>query len=231
MKGLLLLLILVSSNSVAQKTYIFDHISVYNRAIIQPTEDYKRKIDTNQVKELEIIYLTKKDDNSYFARLSEKDALHYSLNLTDHNGTRLKMTISKNTFNESEVLKAPCKNVSKVTNLFKYQIKNYDFKTLSDTILQNTTYSSYKLISINPKRAKRKKLGTILYIIDKKTADHLPLLPSPTAYEEWKSKKNIPNGLYAEKLQLFYSGATWVKEKMISNHSIKKQIIIDSSCF
>ncbi|WP_396596193.1 hypothetical protein [Dokdonia sp. R86516] len=228
MKIIFLLLILFSSNILAQKKYAFDRISTYSREIVKPGERKKDKNDS--ITKLQVIYLTQENDNSYFALLTKKDSLNFTFKLTDRNGVKITMDISRIQFEQLETLEAPCKNISEYVNPYKYQVKNYDFTEIKDTIIEGVSYSSYKLTSNNSKRAKRKKLGTNLYIIDKSTTEHLPFLTFATAYEEWKTVRNIPNGLFIEKHMLFYSGKTFMKEKIISTHKIQKQIIIASPC-
>lgn len=228
MKIILLLLILFSSNILAQKKYVFDRISTYSREIVKPGDSKKGKNDS--ITKREVIYLTQESDNSYFAQLTKKDSLNFTLKLTDRNGIKITMDISRIQFEQLETLEATCKNVSEYMNPYKYQVKNYDFTDIKDTIIEGIAYSSYKLTSNNSKRAKRNKLGTNLYIIDKRIAEHLPLLTFATAYEEWKTERNIPNGLFIEKHMLFYSGKTFMKEKIVSTHKIQKQIVIASPC-
>lgn len=88
----------------------------------------------------------------------------------------------------------------------------------------------YKLVSINPKRAKRKKLGTKFYIIDKETNFHLPIFNFPTAYEEWKDNKNLPKGIFYEKYYIDYLGNITSREKIIGIWEIDKKIIIQDEC-
>jgi hypothetical protein len=120
--------------------------------------------------------------------------------------------------------------VSNYNNPFKVRIEEYDFFNLKDTIIDETQYSRYKLSSIDPRKEKKKKLGTEYYIIDNNTKFHLPVLFFSTAYEEWKSKKNIPNGIFKEKLMVGYNGKLVIRQKMMGYRQINKTIIIDEQC-
>ena len=84
--------------------------------------------------------------------------------------------------------------------------------------------------SIKPKRTKKGKLGTEVYIVDKETQFHLPILNFSTAYEEWKTERDLPNGIFYEKYFIDYYGLLDSKETLINIWKIDKKIVINKDC-
>ncbi len=140
------------------------------------------------------------------------------------------MAILKSDLNKAGFIYVDCRYVHRYNNAFKYQTKNYDFFKLNDTLINEITYGKYKLESVNPKRAKRKKLGTEFYIIDKETTFHLPVLNFSTAYEEWKTQRNLPNGIFHQKYFIDYYGQLDSKENLVNYRKIDKKIVIPKDC-
>jgi hypothetical protein len=120
--------------------------------------------------------------------------------------------------------------VHRYENSYKFRVKEYDFFNQKDTIINNKSFSRYKLSSIKPKKIEKNKLGTEYYIIDKLSNFHLPILKFSTAYEEWKKNKNIPYGIFFEKYFIDYYGFLDSREKLVNYWKINKKIVIQKEC-
>ncbi len=139
------------------------------------------------------------------------------------------MLNNRKDFDGSEILNLQCEFVRNYTNSNKYQIKNYEFINLKDTIIEGKIYGRYKLTPTDLKRAKRKKIGTQFYIIDK-TEDFVPILNHPTAYEKFLINKNIPNGLLYQIYFVTSRGELTYKTTLINKYKIHKKIYIGKDC-
>ena len=180
---LLFLFFTTSFITFGQKKYSFDYAIEYNF----------QKNETSKVEKE--IFLTNSKDNSYVLRVIDKDSLNYRIFFVDQNGTLSDTYISKKDFFKAETFELKCEFASRYSNPYKYQTDNYDFIIQKDTLIDNSDYQMYIIKSNKSKRAKRKKLGTTHFIIEKNTYFHLPIFEEPTSYEEWKKEKNIPNGI------------------------------------
>lgn len=215
-----LLLFLVFCIAVhGQEKYSFDYMLEYSL----------KKTATSKIEKSYI--LTNSKDNSYTLRIEENDSLNFVFNFLDQNGYRSTTYNSKANFFKADIINVECKFVSRFVNPFKYQTKNYDFINLSDTLIEGNQYSHYILKSNKPKQVKKLKLGVLHYIIEKETSNHLPILAFPTAYEEWKLEKNIPNGIpkemYFEKQEGIVNQNFY---KLIQITKIDKQLTITGGC-
>ena len=212
--------LLISTFCFSQKQYDFDYLIEYELII------YKDSVE----KTIKRFYLTNSKRNNYLAVVTELDSLNYTMDFKDENGLSFNVNFLKSDLNKAEFINVECDYISRYVNPYKFRTKEYDFVNLKDTLINDIAFARYKLTSIKPKKEKRKKLGTEIYIIDKNTKFHLPVLYFPTAYEEWKSKKNIPNGIFKERLLFEYSGKLSIKEEIVGYHKINKKIIIDPKC-
>lgn len=88
----------------------------------------------------------------------------------------------------------------------------------------------YTLAANNLRRAKKKKTGTLLYIIAPETSFHLPLLTYATAFEEWKTNQNLPNGIFFRKYFIDYYDRKDTQWKLLSNQKIDLKLHIDAAC-
>lgn len=138
-------------------------------------------------------YFINSKDNSFFAmKIPGKDATS-TLEVIDNNGLIARQNFKTNEFNKSTIF-IQSSNAHVLNNPYKYQIKNYDFEKYLDTLIDGKQLKNIRLSSTNSKRTKRKKLGYTVYLIDP-NFDFLPMLEFQTAYEIWKNRKNIPDGL------------------------------------
>ncbi|WP_053989916.1 hypothetical protein [Mangrovimonas sp. TPBH4] len=217
----ILLLTLSTLFCFSQKQYEFDYLIEYKLTF------YK---DSLTEKTISRYYFTNSKKNNYLAVITNLDSLNYQMDFKDQNGLSFNVNFLKSDLNKAEFINVDCDYVRGYNYPFKTLIKEYDFFNLNDTIIDGTEYSRYKLTSIKPKKRKRKKLGTEIYIIDKNTKFHLPIFYFPTAYEKWKNKKNVPFGIFKERLLYDFYGNLSVREEMVGYHNISKTIIIDENC-
>jgi hypothetical protein len=220
MKPFLIIFLLISTFCFSQKQYDFDYLIEYELTT------YKDSVE----KTIKRFYLTNSNKNNYLAVITELDSLNYRMDFKDENGLSFNVNFLKSDLNKAEFINVSCDYVRNYDNPFKFLIKEYDFLNLNDTIIDKVEYSRYKLTSIKPKKKKRKKLATEFYIIDKKTKFHSPIFYFPTAYEEWKSKKNIPNGIFKERYLIDFYGNLDSKEKLINYTKIDKKVVIKNEC-
>lgn len=230
MKVIIILFFLFTTICFSQKQYNFDTLIEYDVTFYKDSIKNKN-IPTIQIeKKSKKYYLTNSKNNDYLAIVKEKDSLNYSLIFVDNNGIYSKVIILKSDLNKAEFVNLDCEHVFRLQNPYKYQTKNYDFFLLADTIINDESYIRYKFSSIKPKRVKRKKIGTDFFIIEKSTDFHLPLLSFSTAYEEWKSNKTIPNGIFKEKYFIDYYGKLKSREKLVMRWEVDKKIILQEEC-
>lgn len=226
----LIVFLFVIQLTYSQKTYSFDYLLTYEFNIYKDSVKIKNHPFRERDEKITRYYLTNSKNNEYLATITEKDSLNYKLVFKDNNGIYINITVLKSELNNAERIKIDCGNVFKYVNRYKFQTKNYDFTILKDTLINNTLFSQHKLISIKPKRKKRKKLGSEIYVIDKSTNFHLPMLKHATAYEEWKLHQKLPNGILVEKIFINYFGKISEHEKLVTYEKINKTIIIPEDC-
>jgi len=230
MKYFLVVFFLFSTFCYSQKEYKFDYLIEYDFTLYKDSVKIKNRPFRKEDKTIKKYYLTNSKNNDFTAIITEQDSLNYEMIFKDENGIYINLTFLKSDLNKAKLINIECKHVNRFSNPYKYQIKNYNFIILSDTIFNGKSYSQYMLASIKTKRVKRKKIGTEFFIIDKKTRFHLPILRFSTAYEEWKSNKNLPNGIFFERYFIDYYGDLDWREKLVGFWKIDKKIIIQEDC-
>lgn len=228
MRHLLLLLILTSTLCFAQKHYEFDYLIEYELITYKDSTDSKG--NALEDKRIKRFYLTNSQKNNYLAVITDLDSLNYQMDFKDEDGLSFNVNFLKTDLNKAEYIKVNCQYVRKYQNPYKAIIKDYDFFVLNDTLINGYAHPRYKLSSIKPKKKKRKQLATEFYIIDKQTAFHLPIFYFPTAYQEWKSKQNVPNGIFLERYLIKHNGNLGSKEKLHNYWKIDKKMVIEDAC-
>lgn len=227
---LCLLSFLVFTFGHSQKTYVFDQMATYEVTHFKDSTQIKNRTFIEKDISYKKVYLTNSQDNSYLSILSELDNGVYILNFKDYDGLTFKVSISKSDFETSSFITVACKLISSYINPNKEQTNNYDFVQLKDTSINQTLYYRYKLTSNKSKRKKRLKLGEEFYLIDKNTANQLPTLDFSTAYEEWTTTKEFPNGMLFEKHFIDYYGNLDSKQRLLEIQNIDKEIRISTDC-
>jgi len=217
----LFFILLISIPSFGQKKYLFDYMMEY---------DFKYT-DTSKVRKEYI--LTNSKDNSYILKVYEKDSLNFKLDFLDFNGIHSNAVLDKNSFIKSEFITFNCGIVHEHHDSYKYLTKKYDFINKPDTLVDGEHYSQYIFKCNKPKREKRKKLGTLHFIVENNTSFHLPILYlyNSIAYEEWKLERNIPNGIPKEIfMEAYLKKEYYLSSKLKQFAKINKCAIIPAEC-
>lgn len=171
-----------------------------------------------QEKKYTISYLINEHDNSFFASEINSSTRLSEITFLDQKGIYWKNQVEIKDYKNSSITLG--KEYSKqYSNPYKYQVDNYDFIELKDTLLNNKVHKRFLLKSNDTKREKKKKLGREIYVIDT-TYNIKPMLTFSTAYEIWKLRKNIPNGLIVEKYFYNSKNKLVIKEKLKSSEKI-----------
>ena len=165
-----------------------------------------------------VSYLINEQDNSYNSTNLTISDNKEEITFVDQNGVYWKGQLNNRNLKNSVVTLD--KGLSrKYNNPYKYQVDNYDFVELKDTLLDNKNCKRFMLKSNDVEKEKKKKLGREIYIIDT-SSNTQPLLTFCTAYEVWKRRKNIPNGIIIEKYFYNFKGEMVTKEKLKSIENI-----------
>lgn len=172
----------------------------------------------NQNKNRTVSYFINKQDNSYFALQNNTLNKLKEITFLDRNGVYFKSQLEiKTLINSSITLNK--EHIKKYSNPYKFQVDNYDFVKLKDTILNNKVCKRFLLKHNNPKRETKRQIGKEVYVIDT-TFNIKPMLTFDTAYEIWKLRKNIPDGLIVEKYLYNSKNELEITEKIKSNENI-----------
>lgn len=197
----------------AQTTYHFNQMLTY-----------KHTDHLNPEKNSEIIYLINSADNSYFIRLEQTTDSNYKLYFRHRDHTSAAMHVTKMALKNGD-FRANCDSLYRYENPYKYQTKNYDFTTVKDTTINSTGYKYYSMSHKNPKKAKRRKAGRLMYVVDT-TYQNLPLFIMETPYEEWKLERNVPNGVLQEYHFYDYKNRFASSETLIGHDIVHKTLFI-----
>ena len=164
--------------------YKFNYLITYNYQHYDSSNSEKRYILTNSTKP------------NYFILAHKLDSLQYRLVLKDHEKLISEFKLAKIDLFSNDTIDLPCNLVNKFENAYKYQVKNYVFFNLKDTLIAEKPYKYYKLVRLKKSKTVKKKIGKNHYVIEGNTQWHKPILRHSTAYEEFKLEKNIPDGIF-----------------------------------
>lgn len=172
----------------------------------------------NQKKNHDVNYLINNQDNSYYSSYHSISGNMEEVTFLDQNGVYWKGQLKNQILSNLEITLEK-ELLRKYSNPYKFQVDNYDFIELKDTLLNNKMCKRVMLKSNSAEREQKKKLGREVYVIDT-SSDMKPLLTFSTAYEIWKKRKNIPNGIIIEKYLYNYKGEMVIQEKLKSSENI-----------
>lgn len=158
-----------------------------DRRFYEYVEMYEKISVKNNTRKIQHFYTN--SENNHFHAVTydlEKDTMKFYFRDED------KMTIMLNLEGN---YKSPGKVVipdSLTTNWSgKYIAKDhYAFSKMTDTIIGEKKYTQIKLSPLNPKRAKRKKIGYEIYLVDT-NIKMKPFFNEPLAFEVWREKKKL----------------------------------------
>lgn len=171
-------------------------------------------------------YLINKQDNSYNSTNLKISDNKQEVTFLDQNGIYWKGKLN-NQILKNSVITLDKGLAKKYSNPYKYQIENYEFVELKDTLLDNKNYKRFMFKSKVIENEIKKKIGREIYIIDS-SSNIQPLLTFCTAFEVWKSRKNIPNGIIIEKYFYNFKGEMMTKEKLIDIENIDMKFKLTS---
>ncbi len=186
--------------------------------------EYKTYVDNDSINAKMVYYYTNSQDNSYFARITEKDSLNFNLNFISRDKMFANVILNKKACQNAQSISINCIDVYHLQNNFKYQINNYDFIKIPDTIEGIDVFKIYSLKS--KKYQKRRKINSLYLTFDLNSIQHKPLLVNPTAYEEWKSNPELPNKLILEEKYYDYENNLTHKSILSNYYKIQKDIEI-----
>jgi hypothetical protein len=213
--------VLVIQTSFSQMKFPLDYALEFE---IMNFTDKNRKIPNHY-------YFYNSSNNSYLMNLKEKDSLNFEIYFSDREKLYLISKMNKADFFIAETIENPCGSVRKYHNPFKYQVDNYEFVNLNDTLINAKSYYHYCIRSNRSlKYQKRKKIAAIHYIVDKNSPEFQPFLIEQTCYEEWKKERNIPNGSPFIIYHVNVKGAITFKMQLKSLVKINKYLAVSEEC-
>jgi hypothetical protein len=181
--------------------------------------DYKLEYDAiypqDSTKNHKAIYYISSTANNFFATARPDSDGKLTLYFTDNDGKSFKGNVTPDDLALIEKTGIAQKTFYELTNPYKYQINNYDYFAKADTVIDGHKCSAYLLRSTKPKKEKRKKLVREMYYLDTST-NMLPMLIEATAYEIWKARKNIANGLLVQKDAFKIDGTLFYTERLVA---------------
>lgn len=202
----------------SQKVYNFDYGLTYSFKL------KNEKTATN-------VYLVNSKENNYYLYIHDGDSINSTLHFYDFKGVMVNGMMKNAKAYQSSAYISNCNEVLPLKNPYKYQVNNYEFVNLKDTVLNDTSYYHYKIRSLKSlKFQKRKKILTIHYIVDKSSNKFIPFLWNPTIYEEWKNEKNIPNGYPKIIFKENFEGKITSVFSLVSIKKIERKLTIPEEC-
>lgn len=185
MKRLLVLIALVFVSVLsAQTKYDFDYLIEYE---YQNTEDSQKET---------IYVLTNSNDNSYFLYMSDlkEDKFRLYFNVVDKFYSV--SGIDKDLFLQAKTLMFTCK--SAISRRENGDVKKFNFINNADTLIGNERYKNYSMKYNKSREGKKFKRGESVYIIEKGTAFHKPLLIFSSVFDMTITSDIFPNGIARE---------------------------------
>lgn len=217
---LIFLAFIKTSTCYSQKTFHFDYLLEY---------EYKSYKDSANNKTF--YYITNSKDNSYYAKIEKLDSVNFKLDFKVYDQLWTKLNLNKQDFLDLEFLRLTCDEDLLHKNYFKELVNDYKFYHLTDTISNNIHLKKYNLQYIGKrKRKKTFPVATFQYIIKDSTQFHMPILIHWTAFARWRQEKNLPNGIFQEKIVYNYKNEISYKYILKEYHQIDKTIVIPNNC-
>ncbi len=218
-KLIVLLCILISFQTLGQKKYSFDYSIVYEESC------------NKHEKPNEMIYLINSKKNNYKVLAHEKDSTSFIIHFWDEDGVSVYGAMTKKDFYKVETISNECSQTFRYTSLAKITKDDYDIINCGDTVVNDTSYYHYKIVSTKSlKYQKRKKIVTAHFIIDKNKSEFSPFFSESVMYERWVDDKKIPNGLVKIIYFVDTDGKTTSKLSLQGIIKIDKYLTIPEEC-
>lgn len=181
---LLLFCIVISFPTFGQKKYSFDYAIVYN------------ELCKEHQKSFEMIYLINSQKNNYKLLAHPKDSTALTIHFTDTEGVSVYGSMQKEDFFKVETITNDCSQIFRYRTLAKDKKQDYKIENCKDTLIHDTTYYHYKIVSTKSLNyQKRKKIVTAHFIIDKKNDSNLNFIASSIIFELDPEYNSIPKGI------------------------------------
>lgn len=165
-------------------------------------------------------YYVNSKNNSYYADIREsKKVDEYKFYFRDEDNLTISTTANGNYKNPGTVIIPDSITQPWHNDKLKIIAKDYKIEKLKDTIIKNKSYARVIFKMTNSKKAKRKKAGSMVYIIDTSKIMK-PFLAHPTILHIWRQNRNMPNGLIIEKHSYKSDGSLSKIEKLIEIKSV-----------
>lgn len=181
--------------------------------------EYKVTYFKEPAKDYTITYYINSKDNSYWGSLKKINDTESDYLFIDQKGKSVRAIFQNSQIASHEKNGIAVTSFGSFRNPYKYQVDNYDFFKLTDTVIDEKIQSRYLLRSTNAKREKKKRLWRNIYMIDKSKSIK-PLLPFATAYEIWKVRNNFPDGLITQQDHYNNKGILVFSEKITKVNSL-----------
>lgn len=166
------------------KIYSFDYSIVYEESC------------NKHLKPDELIYLINSKKNNYKVYVHEKDSASFAIHFWDEDGVSVNGAMTKKDFYKVETITNECSQTFRYTSLAKLKKDDYTIIPCNDTVVNDTSYYHYKIVSTKSlKYQKRKNIVTAHFVIDKNKSEFRPFFSESVMYEKWVVSKAIPNGL------------------------------------
>ena len=170
-------------------------------------------------------YYINSEKNNFYADIREKTNNTQQLYFRDQDILTCHANITSDVKNPG-TLRFPDSLTRNFSNIYEYKAKNYEIKNCKDTLVSGKNYAKVIFEFKDVKKAKRKKIGKEIYIID--TSKKMkPLLTNPTSLNIWRINKNMPDGLIVEKHIYNYKGEIYWSEKLIEIATVNFNLSIE----
>ena len=158
-------------------------------------------------------YYINSDKNNFYAEIRQKNNGIQQLYFRDQDILTCHANVTGDVKNPG-TLQFPDSLTRSFSNMYEYKAKKYEIKNCKDTLVSGKSYAKVIFEFKDVKKAKRKKIGKHIYIIDT-SRKMRPLLTNPTSLNIWRLNKNMPDGLIVEKHIYNYRGEIHWSEKLI----------------
>jgi hypothetical protein len=170
-------------------------------------------------------YYINSEKNNFYADIREKSNSIQKLYFRDQEILTCHADI-KGDIKNPGTLQFPDSLTRNFSNLHEYKAKNYEILNCEDTLVSGKNYVKVIFKFKDIKKAKKKKIGKEIYIIDT-TKKMKPLLTNPTSLNIWRINKNMPNGLIVEKHIYNFKGEISLSEKLIEIAPVNFNLLIE----
>ncbi len=226
MKAFRLFFIFCTTFCFSQRTYQFDYeLTFETDSLLERPISNRNLFQTTKNINIERFWVNSAD-NHYFTIIMKKDTVNYYIRFVDQSKLMANVLNRVEDFDGSDILNLQCDFVRPFSSENSSQRKWYSLLNMTDTILDGQSYGRYKLVPNNLKRAKRKKLGTEYFLVDK-TVDAMPVLVFSGAYERFKQSNNISRGLLYQMYFINYEGKLLRRQTLVKKEKVDRKVFID----